>query len=57
MESIGFTCKCILLKIFTFLNFLYQKKEFRAKKNFRLSRGVAGVAGVVAVFGRNLGRS
>jgi hypothetical protein len=30
-----------LLQIFTFKDFLNLKNEFRAKKNFRLSRGVA----------------
>jgi hypothetical protein len=45
MESIDLTCKKKILQIFTFQDFLYLKNEFRAKKKFRLSRGVAVVAG------------
>jgi hypothetical protein len=36
--------KILLLLIFTFYDFLYLKYEFRAKKKFRLSRGVVEVA-------------
>jgi hypothetical protein len=34
-----------LLQIFTFYDFLYLQNEFRAKKFFHLSRGVAGITG------------
>jgi hypothetical protein len=40
MESIDFTCKK-----------KYLKNEFRAKKNFRRSHGVAGIAGIAGVAG------
>jgi hypothetical protein len=36
----------VLLQIFTFYDFLYLKNKFRTKKHFRLSRGVAVIAGV-----------
>jgi hypothetical protein len=42
MESIGFTCKIIFfIANFHVLVFFIPKNEFRAKKMFRLSRGVA----------------
>jgi hypothetical protein len=46
MESIGFTCKKKFFFIANFhvLGLFIPKNEFRAKKNVRLSRGVAGVA-------------
>jgi hypothetical protein len=42
--------KNYILQIFTSQDFLYLKNEFRAKKNFRLSRGVARIAGVAVGF-------
>jgi hypothetical protein len=50
MESIGFICKKKYCKFARFRTFFYRKTSLERKKNFRLSRGVAGIAGVAMVF-------
>jgi hypothetical protein len=42
MESIGFTCKKKIIANFHVLGLFIPKNEFKAKKKFRLSRGLAG---------------
>jgi hypothetical protein len=54
MESIDLTL--IYCEFSRFKTFYTLKIEFGAKFFFRLSRGVAGIAGIVPVFGRNLYR-
>jgi hypothetical protein len=45
----GFTCRNnFFFANFHVLGLFMPKNKFRAKKNFRLSRGIAGVAGVAS---------
>jgi hypothetical protein len=53
MESIGFTCKkkyFFYCKFSRFMTFYTLKTSLERKKNFRLSRGVAGLAGLAVGF-------
>jgi hypothetical protein len=44
LESVGFTCKkMFFIAYFHVLGLFIPKNKFKAKKNFRLSRGVASV--------------